>query len=95
MGYRKKFENCKKSGFINLKKPKTGYYNYADIDDALISIHHFLKIYKFGFSRLNDNLSIEIRNKRISRDKAIKILQLQKNNLIPKKIFKSFVNLQK
>ena len=91
----KSLKIAKKSGFINLKKPKTGYYNYADIDDALISIHHFLKIYKFGFSRLNDNLSIEIRNKRISRDKAIKILQLQKNNLIPKKIFKSFVNLQK
>ena len=32
--------------------PLTGYYAYADIDDAfLISIHHWLKWLKFGFTR--------------------------------------------
>jgi N-acetyl sugar amidotransferase len=51
--------------------PKTGYYNYADIDDDFISIHHFLKWYKFGFTRTFDNLSLEIRNGRISREEAI------------------------
>jgi len=55
--------------------PKTGYYNYADIDDDFISIHHFLKWYKFGFTRLHDNLSLEIRNGRITRDEAVAILQ--------------------
>ena len=30
------------------KGPKTGLYNYADIDDDFISIHHFIKWYKFG-----------------------------------------------
>jgi N-acetyl sugar amidotransferase len=54
--------------------PKTGYYNYADVDDDFISIHHYLKWYKFGFTRLFDNLSIEIRNQRLSRDEAIKIV---------------------
>ena len=44
---------------------------------------------------MNDNLSIEIRNKRISRDKAIKILQLQKNNLIPKKDIQVFCKFTK
>jgi N-acetyl sugar amidotransferase len=55
--------------------PKTGYYNYADIDDDFISIHHYLKWYKFGFTRLFDNLSLEIRNGRLSRDEAIRIVR--------------------
>ena len=55
--------------------PKTGYYNYADIDDDFISIHHYLKWYKFGFTRLFDNLSIEIRNGRITRDQAIGVVR--------------------
>lgn len=60
------------SGFkVREEGPKTGYYNYADIDDDFISIHHFLKWYKFGFTRLFDNLSLEVRNGRISREQAI------------------------
>ena len=54
--------------------PKTGIYDFADIDDDFISIHHFLKWYKFGFTRSYDNLSLEIRNGRISRDQAIQML---------------------
>ena len=54
--------------------PKTGVYNYADLDDHLISIHHFAKYYKFGFSRIQDNLSIEIRNNRLSRSDAVNII---------------------
>jgi|TARA_Y100000389_G_C17466398_1_gene526060 N-acetyl sugar amidotransferase len=67
---------AKKFGFKqNNKGPKTGIYKYADIDDDLISIHHFLKIYKFGFSRDYDNLSLEIRNNRLSREKAISLVK--------------------
>ena len=51
--------------------PKTGVYDYADIDDDFMSIHHWLKWYKFGFTRSFDNLSLEIRNGRMSRDEAI------------------------
>lgn len=51
--------------------PRVGLYNYTDIDDDFISIHHFIKWYKFGFTRLFDNLSLEIRNGRISREEAI------------------------
>lgn len=55
--------------------PKTGFYDYADIDDDFISIHHYLKWYKFGFTRLFDNLSLEIRNGRMTRDEAIENLK--------------------
>lgn len=55
--------------------PKVGIYNHTDIDCSFISIHHWLKWYKFGFTRDMDNLSIEIRNKRISRDQAINFIK--------------------
>jgi N-acetyl sugar amidotransferase len=51
--------------------PKTGLYDYADIDDDFISVHHYIKWYKFGFTRLFDNLALEIRNGRMTRDEAI------------------------
>jgi N-acetyl sugar amidotransferase len=55
--------------------PRTGFYNYADIDDDFISLHHYLKWYKFGFTRLFDNLSLEIRNGRIKRAEAVRIIR--------------------
>lgn len=54
---------------------RTGYYDYADIDDDFISIHHWLKWYKFGFTRLFDNLSLEIRNGRMTRSQAVDIIR--------------------
>ena len=46
--------------------PITGLYDYADIDDDLIAIHHWMKWYKFGFTRLWDNVALEIKNGRMS-----------------------------
>ena len=83
---------AKKSGFIHPKKPKTGYYNYADIDCDFISIHHYLKWLKFGFTRLFDNLSIEIRNKRLNRNQALNIIKKNYNNIKPKKDIEKFCN---
>lgn len=75
---KKIFREVKKVGFTQDKKAKTGLYNFADIDDDFISIHHYLKWYKFGFTRLFDNLSIEIRKQRTTREEAIKIIQKNK-----------------
>lgn len=55
--------------------PRTGYYDFADIDDDFISVHHWFKWYKFGFSRLFDNLSLEIRNERMTRQEALDIIR--------------------
>lgn len=55
--------------------PRTGYYQFADLDDDFIAIHHWLKWYKFGFTRTYDNLSLEIRNGRMTREEAIHILK--------------------
>lgn len=55
--------------------PRTGYYDYADIDDDFISVHHWLKWHKFGFTRTYDNLSLEIRNGRMTRAEAVRIIR--------------------
>jgi N-acetyl sugar amidotransferase len=72
----KTFRVAQRHGFKAAKSAKTGLYNFADIDDSfLITIHHWMKWYKFGFTRLWDNLSQEIRRGRISRKKAIQIVE--------------------
>ena len=84
------FKISQKYGFSSAFKPKTGLYSYADIDDEfLISVHHWMKWYKFGFTRLWDNLTLEIRNKRISRDKAISIVK-KSGNQVPRIEIKKF-----
>lgn len=71
----KSYKLAKKIDFKTPKIPKTGFYKFADIDDEfLITVHHWMKWYKFGFTRTWDNLSIEIRNKRIKRNQAISYL---------------------
>ncbi len=55
--------------------PKTGLYDYADIDCHFISVHHWLKWHKFGITRLWDNLALEIRNGRLDRQLAIETIR--------------------
>ena len=86
------YEVAKKFGFKSAKEAKTGYYTFADIDDSfLITIHHWLKWYKFGFTRMWDNLSLEIRNGRITRDQAILKINTAGEEL-PKSEILSFCN---
>jgi N-acetyl sugar amidotransferase len=72
----KTYEAAKAQGFeARAEGAKTGYYAFADIDDDfIISIHHFMKWYKFGFTRLWDNLALEIRHDRMTREEAISII---------------------
>ena len=55
--------------------PRTGLYDFADIDDDFISLHHWLKWHKFGFTRTFDNLSLEIRNGRLTREQAVQAVR--------------------
>jgi N-acetyl sugar amidotransferase len=66
---------AREHGFREAATPRTGYYAYADIDDDFIALHHWMKWYKFGFTRLFDNLSLEIRNGRMTREHAIAIVR--------------------
>ena len=68
------FETARAHGFRAEERPRTGFWEYADIDDDFISLHHWLKWHKFGFTRAWDNLAVEIRNGRVTRARAIEIL---------------------
>jgi N-acetyl sugar amidotransferase len=73
----KTYEIASAHGFVaHSGRPKTGFYEFADIDDDfIVTIHHWLKWYKFGFTRLWDNLSIEIRNGRMTRSQAVDVVR--------------------
>jgi N-acetyl sugar amidotransferase len=84
-------------GFGDAGQARTGYYDYADIDDDFISIHHWFKWPKFGFTRTFDNLSLEIRNGRMTRDEAINIIRARGDETPHADIerFCSFVGIQR
>lgn len=70
------FISATQSGFKPAEQPEVGLYHYADIDESfLMTVHHWLKWYKFGFTRVWDNLSIEIREGRLSREEALMYLR--------------------
>tara|TARA_A100001035_G_scaffold238607_1_gene203317 strand:+ start:696 stop:1805 length:1110 start_codon:yes stop_codon:yes gene_type:complete len=72
-----------KNGLKIPELPQTGAHNFSDIDDDfLIGVHHWLKWYKFGFKRTWDNLSLEIREGKITRDQAIDFLINEENSEI-------------
>lgn len=66
-----------------------GYYAFDDVDSGFISIHHYLKWYKFGYTRLFDNLSHDIRRGRLPRDQALTIIR-ERVPEIPHDDIKSF-----
>jgi len=62
-------------GFKPAIEPKVGRWDYADIDDDfIIPVHHWMKWFKFGFTRRWDNLSVEIRGGKITRSEAIETI---------------------
>ena len=65
------YEVAAAHGFKAASEPMVGIYNFADLDDPIAVIHHFLKIPKFALMREMDNLSLEIRAGRITRDEAL------------------------
>lgn len=63
---------AKSVGFESRKEgPVMGIYDHSDIDCKLIALHHYPKWLKFGMTRTFDNVSIEIRHGRMTRDEAI------------------------
>lgn len=55
--------------------PVIGTYDFADLDDKFITIHHYIKWLKFGICRAFDTISLDIRYGRMSRDEGIKLIK--------------------
>ena len=59
-----------------LKNQREGTYrNYVGIDEKINRIHQYLKLLKFGYGRGTDHACEDIRNKKISRIKAINLVK--------------------
>jgi N-acetyl sugar amidotransferase len=88
---KKNFAIAKKVGFRARKEgPIMGLYNESDIDCVNIVIHHYFKWLKFGFNRVTDNASNEIRKKRMSRVQAIKLAKKYDGVKPPKEYILNF-----
>ncbi len=55
--------------------PRVGHYDFVNIDDDMIGVHHHPKWHKFGITRTWDTLSMEIRSGRMQREQAIAFLR--------------------
>jgi N-acetyl sugar amidotransferase len=67
---------AKKYGFKTLDKPSEGTYrNYVGIDEKINRLHQHIKVLKFGYGRATDHACEDIRNGRLTREEAKKLVQ--------------------
>lgn len=70
------FKIAKQYGFQELDQPREGTYRaYVGIDEKINRVHQYLKVLKFGYGRATDHACEDIRNKRINRNEAIKLVK--------------------
>lgn len=82
----------KKYGF-SVRKDKwmvESLLHCKSLDDETVFIHDYLKFVKYGYDRINDQLSHEIRNKRLTREKAAAVVK-KYGGKIDKKMLKVFL----
>ena len=88
---KKNLSIAKKVGFKSREDgPIMGLYKESDIDCTNIVIHHYFKWLKFGFNRVTDNASNEIRKSRMSRKQAIKLAKKLDGMKPPKEYISNF-----
>lgn len=82
MGYFFKWnskENLKTIEQIGFKRKKgrieVSYTDYEKLDCLSMNLHDYLKFLKFGYGRATDSASIQIRNKEISRDEGLRLVE--------------------
>lgn len=84
---RAQVEIIKNVGFQTLGHPVEGTYtDYENLDDAIVSIHDYLKYLKFGFGRATDHACIDIRNGRLNREEAIDLVNTYDGQVKPETI---------
>lgn len=85
------YKIAKKVGFRARENgPIMGLYSESDVDCMNIVIHHYFKWLKFGFNRVTDHSSNEIRKKRLKRNVAIKLIKKYDGIKPPKEYIKNF-----
>ncbi len=88
---KKNMEVAISHGFkVREKGPIMGLYDYADVDCMNIVIHHYFKWLKFGFNRVTDNASNEIRKGRMTREEAIQLVRERDGMKPPREYIEAF-----
>ncbi len=70
------------------------YSNHENLDEATYYIHDYLKFVKFGFSRTSDHAGIDIRNGRMDRAEACRLVR-EIDGKYPKEHLKVFLDYYK
>jgi len=89
---KKQVEIVKKLGFnVNDESNEGTYTNYENLDTKYVALHDYFKFLKFGFGRATDHASIDIRNKRLSREEGLKLVKNYEGK-IPTKYIDDFLS---
>lgn len=87
---RKHAEISEKIGFTVGEQLTEGTYtNYENLDTRYVGLHDYFKWLKYGFGRATDHASIDIRNKRITREEGLKLVK-QYEGKIPTRYLDEF-----
>lgn len=62
-------------GLKELDRSSGTYTNYSQTDSILYPLHTYFMYLKFGFGRCTQDVCIDIRNKTITRDEGIKLIE--------------------
>jgi N-acetyl sugar amidotransferase len=90
----KNFELVKKLGWKPLPKPWPGsWLEWENCDMKFVDVREYLKFLKFGYGRATDQTSIFIRNKRLTREEALKIIKEIDGKMTHKKEFCDYIGI--
>ena len=85
------YYSVEKTGFRPANERSEGTYSkYTEIDDKMVPFHFYTLFIKFGIGRATYDACQEIRNQKINRDEAIKLV-LKFDQEFPKRYFKEFL----
>jgi len=84
---RKQLEIIKKLGFNVSETHNEGTYtNYENLDTKYVAMHDYFKFLKYGFGRATDHASIDIRNKRMTREEGLELVKKYEGKIPTKHI---------
>jgi len=81
--------------FETFQNRQSSFNLYQKVDDFFQDTHNYLKYLKFGYGRVTDQVSTEIRNQRMTREEGIELIRKYEHKVIPNnlKIFLKFAEL--